>query len=170
MIDVALCRKLLPYALAGAVLIIGAAGCYEAGYRSASRKYEVQIAADKLAQSQALAAAQAEARTKEKESAERLSEALAARDKALARAESVRRDAVRVRVSAADTSKRLADLSQAHAASGDGNAERLARCEGLLGEGVQLVGEGAGLAGEGSSLLERVSADKDAIMLTTRLN
>lgn len=168
--NVGIIKRLFPYVLAGVALLISAAGLYEAGYRSASKHYEAQIAATEKAQAEAVAAAQAQARAKEKESAERLAEALAARDKALARAESVRRDAVRVRVSAADTSKRLADLSRAHAASGDGNAERLARCEGLLGEGVQLVGEGAGLAGEGSSLLERVSADKDAIMLTTRLN
>lgn len=166
MIDLALCRKLLPYALAGAVLIIGAAGCYEAGYRSASRKYEVQIAADKLAQSQALERLQAAARKKEKESAERLSEALAERDKALARAESVRRDAVRVREQSRDTSKRLADLSRAHAASGDGNSERLARCESLLGEGAELLGRGVELSSEGAGLAERVAADKDAIAVT----
>lgn len=163
MINFALCRRLLPYVLAGAVAIIGTAGLYEAGYRSASRHYRAQIAADKLAQSQALERLQAAARKKEKESAERLSEALAERDKALARAESVQRDAVRVRVSAADTSKRLADLSRAHAASGDRDAERLARCEGLLSEGVRLLGEGQGLAAEGAGLLERVSADKDAL-------
>ena len=170
MIDLALCRKLLPYALAGAVLIIGAAGCYDAGYRSASRKYEAQIAADKLAQSQALERLQSAARKKEEDSAKRLSEALAARDKALARAESVRRDAVRVRVSAADTSKRLADLSRAHAASGDGNSERLARCESLLGEGAELLGRGVELSSEGAGLAERVAADKDAIISTARLN
>lgn len=166
MINLALCRRLLPYALAGAALLIGAAGIYEAGYRSASRHYEAQIAADKLAQSQALAAAQAEAMTKEKESAKRLSEALAARDKALARAESVRRDAVRVRVSAAGTSRKLADLSRAHAASGDGNSERLARCESLLGEGAELLGRGVELSSEGAGLAERVAADKDAIAVT----
>ena len=166
MINLALCRRLLPYALAGAAILIGSAGIYEAGYRSASRKYEVQIAADKLAKSQALAAAQAEARTKEKESAERLAEALAARDKALARAESVRRDAVRVRVSAAGTSRKLADLSRAHAASGDGVRERLGKCESLLSESAGLLGEGQDLAAEGAGLLERVSADKDALAVT----
>lgn len=164
MIDLALCRKLLPYALAGAVLIIGAAGCYEAGYRSASRKYEVQIAADKLAQSQALAAAQAEARKKEKESAERLSEALAERDKALARAESVRRDAVRVREQSGTIARSLAAMSAAHAASGDSVRERLGRCESLLAESAGLLGESVDLAGEGAELSIRIAADKDAVV------
>lgn len=163
MIDLALCRKLLPYALAGVALLISAAGLYEAGYRSASKHYEAQIAATEKAQAEAVAAAQAQARAKEKESAKRLSEALAARDKALARAESVRRDAVRVRVSAADTSKRLADLSRAHAASGDGDSERLGKCESLLSESAGLLGEGQDLAAEGAGLLERVSAGKDAL-------
>ena len=166
MINFALCRRLLPYVLAGAVAIIGTAGLYEAGYRSASRHYRAQIAADKLAQSQALERLQAAARKKEKESAERLSEALAERDKALARAESVRRDAVRVREQSRDTSKRLADLSRAHAASGDGNSERLARCESLLGEGAELLGRGVELSSEGAGLAERVAADKDAIAVT----
>lgn len=170
MIDLALCRKLLPYALAGAVAIIGAAGLYEAGYRSASKHYEAQIAATEKAQAEAVAAAQAQARAKEKESAKRLSEALAERDKALARAESVRRDAVRVRVSAADTSAKLADLSRAHAASGDGVRERLGKCESLLAESAGLLGEGVGLAGEGAELSARVAADKDAIISTSRLN
>ena len=166
MINLALCRRLLPYALAGAALLIGAAGIYEAGYRSASRHYEVQIAADKLAQSQALAAAQAEARTKEKESAKRLSEALAARDKALARAESVRCDAVRVREQSNSVARSLGAMSAADAGSGDGVRERLARGEGLLSESAGLLGEGQDLAAEGAGLLERVSADKDALAAT----
>lgn len=166
MIDLALCRKLLPYALAGAVTIIGAAGIYEAGYRSASRHYEAQIAADKLAKSQALAAAQEEARKKEEDNAKRLSEALAERDKALARAESVRRDALRVREQSNSVAGSLGAMSAADAGSGDGVRERLARCESLLSESAGLLGEGQDLAAEGAGLLERVSADKDALAAT----
>ena len=166
----ALIKKLLPWCLMAGTILALEAGAYHLGYKSAERRCQQLMAEQRLAASNAALQAAEAARAKEQENAKKLAEALAARDKALARAEFVRRDAVRVRVSAAGTSRKLADLSRAHAASGDGNAERLARCEGLLGEGVQLVGEGAGLAGEGSSLLERVSADKDAIMLTTRLN
>lgn len=164
MINFALCRRLLPYVLAGAVAIISAAGIYEAGYRSASRHYEAQIAADKLAQSQALERLQAAARKKEKESAERLSEALAARDKALARAESVRRDAARVREQSNSVARSLGAMSAAHAASGDSVRERLGRCESLLAESAGLLGESVDLAGEGAELSIRIAADKDAVV------
>ena len=168
--NVGIIKRLFPYVLAGVALLISAAGLYEAGYRSASKHYEAQIAATEKAQAEAVAAAQAQARAKEKESAERLAEALAARDKALARAESVRRDALRVREQSNSVARSLGAMSAADAGSGDGVRERLARCEGLLGEGVRLLGEGAELSSEGAGLAERVAADKDAIISTARLN
>lgn len=163
MINLALCRRLLPYALAGAALLIGAAGIYEAGYRSASRHYEAQIAADKLAQLQALERLQAAARKKEKESADKLAAALAARDKALADASALRRDSARVRERSATIARGLVAMSRADGRSDDRVVERLGKCESLLAESAGLLGEGVDMAAEGAGLLERVSADKDAL-------
>lgn len=80
-----------------------------------------------------------------------LMDALAQRDKALASARTLRADAGRLR-------DKLSERAEADKASdsGDGGGERLARCEQLLAEGVDLVGEGAELS-------TRVSADKDAL-------
>lgn len=155
----ALVRKLLPCALRAAVLIAGAAWLYERGYQAAARHYEAQISADKLARAQALERLQAAAREKETENARKLASALEERDKALARADSLRRDSVRLR----DRADSAAASLRAGSASPDPDGSKLARCRELLAEGANLVGAGGELAAEGAGLLTRVAADHDAL-------
>ena len=126
---------------------------YQYGYSSAKKTYQRQIAETQIANLEAARKAQDEARTKEELNAKKVSEALAARDKALSDAANLRQSAVRVR-DAADT-RAKSDLQIARD-TGDRTQERLARCESLLGEGAELVGEGA-------EILSRVAADKEAM-------
>lgn len=141
-----------------AVIMVYGFFCMWKGYSCASAKYEKEITSIKLAQQKALGDAQASARAKEEENARKVSEALAARDKALSDAATLRSTAVRVR-DAADT-RAKSDL-QAARDTGDRTQERLAQCESLLGEGAELVGEGA-------ELLTRVAADKDVVNSANR--
>ena len=146
-----------------AVIMVYGFFCMWKGYSCASAKYEKEITSIKLAQQKALGDAQASARAKEEENARKVSEALAARDKALSDAATLRSNAVRVRQQSQNLSAQLSRASQTHTASGNRDSERLGKCEKLLGESAGLLGEGAELAGEGAELLTRVAADKEAM-------
>ena len=124
-----------------------------AGYRYAAALYGEDIAA--LRADYAARAAQLEEtyRAKERESAEALSAAWNARDKALADAVDLRGDLERVRREGADLRRRL---SAAKPGACDACRAKLAGCVGLLEEGASLLAEGA-------SLSQRVAADKDAL-------
>ena len=146
-----------------AVIMVYGFFCMWKGYSCASAKYEKEITSIKLAQQKALGDAQASARAKEEENAKKVSEALAARDKALSDAANLRSAAVRVRVNADSVSAGLKRAAETDAASRDSDRERLGQCEKLLGESAGLLGEGAELVGEGAELLTRVAADKEAM-------
>lgn len=147
------------FALGGSYLL-----GYSKGNASTTREYEEQIAKDKLDQSEAAKKLEEEYRAKEQESAKKVSEALALRDKAMADAARLRADSARVRESANSLAKQLSRASQSHAASGNGDSERLGKCESLLSESAALLGEGQDLATEGAALSVRIAADKDAII------
>ena len=87
-----------------------------------------------------------------------LARALSERDQALASGRALRADAGRLRdqLAAAGKSLRERPVPGAPAAPADDHGEQLARCVGLLAEGVELAGEGAELS-------LRASADKDAV-------
>lgn len=123
------------------------------GYGVAANKYEAEIA--KLhAEYQAAAAAQAKINQKEAENnAVKLSEAISARDEALARAGTLDGTVARLREQASGYERRL---SAADAGACKPCKAELARC-------VRLLSEGAGLAGEGADLSVRIAADKDAL-------
>ncbi|MCI6530248.1 MAG: hypothetical protein MR428_04045 [Mesosutterella sp.] len=144
------------YIALGAVIAAGVlfGSGYQYGHARTAEKYEEQIKDMKADWQSKVSAIEKEAQEKYEEQTKKLSAALAQRDKALASARILRTTAVRVR-DIADT-RAESDL-QAAAASGDGNKERLGRCEKLLGEGADLVGEG-------SELLTRVAADKDTVL------
>lgn len=129
---------------------------YSRGRSSTAEKYEAQISELKSDWQKQTRAVEKEAQERYEKQSKQLAEALAARDKAMVSARTVRTVAVRVR-DAADT--RAASDLQAARDSGDRAQERLARCESLLGEGAELVGEGA-------SLSVRVAADKETMRAT----
>ena len=130
---------------------------FSAGYETAEKKAQLRLQTE-------LTELQTQARNKEQENAKKLAEALAARDKALADAASLRRSAVRVREQSRAVSAKLERVSAEHAASSDSCAVKLGRCEGLLAEGAELLGRGQDLVAEGAELSARVSADKDAAL------
>lgn len=144
------------YIALGAVIAAGVlfGSGYQYGHRKTADAYEAQIASLKANWQAKTDAVEKEAQEKYEEQSKRLSQALAARDKALSDARNLRINAQRVR-DAADT--RAASDLQTAAAAGNRDKERLARCESLLGEGAELVGEG-------SELLTRVAADKDTVL------
>lgn len=142
-------------AVAGVALVFG--GGYRYGHTRTAAAYESKIAALKADWRAKSDDAEKEAQERYEKQSKKLADALAARDKALSDARSVRLTAVRVR-GAADT-RAKSDLQTARD-SGDRYKERLARCESLLGEGADLVGEGVELSA-------RVSADKDAVVQAT---
>ena len=146
-----------------AVIMVYGFFCMWKGYSCASAKYEKEITSIKLAQQKALGDAQASARAKEEENAKKVSEALAARDKALSDAANLRSAAVRVRVNADSVSAGLKRAAETDAASRDSDRERLGQCEKLLGESAGLLGEGVGLSAEGAELSARLSGDKDTL-------
>lgn len=146
-----------------AVIMVYGFFCMWKGYSCASAKYEKEITSIKLAQQKALGDAQASARAKEEENAKKVSEALAARDKALSDAANLRSAAVRVRVNADSVSAGLKRAAETDAASRDSDRERLGQCEKLLGESAGLLGEGVGLSAEGAELSARLSGDKAAL-------
>lgn len=117
---------------------------YKEGFDACQRANERTVAA-------AREKIQAEAQQKAKENAETVSnfvqriQDLEARNRSLS-----------------STASRLSERLRATGMPGSGPApggtceERLARCQGLLGEGVELLAEGAGLS-------ERIAARKDAV-------
>lgn len=146
-------------AIAGVIigaLIASAFWGYSRGRSSTEEKYEAQISELKSDWQKQTRAVEKEAQERYEKQSKQLAEALAARDKAMVSARTVRTVAVRVR-DAADT-RAKSDL-QAARDTGDRTQERLARCESLLGEGAELVGEGA-------EILTRVAADKEAMRAT----
>ena len=146
-------------AIAGVIigaLIASAFWGYSRGRSSTAEKYEAQISELKSDWQKQTRAVEKVAHERYEKQSKQLAEALAARDKAMVSARTVRTVAVRVR-DAADT-RAKSDL-QAARDTGDRTQERLARCESLLGEGAELVGEGA-------EILTRVAADKEAMRAT----
>lgn len=146
-----------------AVIMVYGFFCMWKGYSCASAKYEKEITSIKLAQQKALGDAQASARAKEEENARKVSEALAARDKALSDAANLRSAAVRVRTQSDTVSKNLKRAGDADTASSDRYRKRLGQCEKLLGESAGLLGEGVELSAEGAGLSAKLSGDKDTL-------
>lgn len=137
----------ITFALVGIVHVAGLAiGGYTVG-----KHYKAQIAETEARTAERIAKQEQESYEIYAKQQNALMDALAQRDKALASARTLRADAGRLR-------DKLSERAEADKASdsGDGGGERLARCEQLLAEGVDLVGEGAELS-------TRVSADKDAL-------
>lgn len=139
--------------LKGLALAIGLLVSSVAGYTLAANHYKAEIArlyADYSKTAQTVA----EANLKEaRRSAEKLSDAIAARDAAL-------RDLAASRSGADGLREQLASYERKLSAAGAGACEserkRLAGC-------VSLLREGADLAAEGARLAVRTSADKDAL-------
>lgn len=123
------------------------------GYQLAARSYRADIA-EMQAELQADAQRVAEANLKEaKESAKKLSDAIAARDNALRELDAARGDADGLREQLASFERRV---SSAGPSACKFEREQLAGCVRLLSEGADLASEGARLAG-------RIAVDKDAI-------
>ncbi len=123
------------------------------GYGVASNKYEADIA-ELHADYQAAAAARAKINQKEAENnAQKLADAISARDEALARAGNLDGTVARLREQAAGYERRLS-------AAGSSACKP---CKAELSRCVRLLSEGAGLAGEGADLSVRIAADKDAL-------
>lgn len=127
--------------LALAVCIFGMG--YKEGFDSCQRANERAVAAarEKL---------QAEAREKAKENAETVSNFVQRIQDLEARNRSLSATASRL-----SERLRTAGMPGSGPAPGGTCEERLSRCQGLLGEGVELLAEGAGLS-------ERIAARKDA--------
>ena len=136
------------------VAAIAAAVVFAFGYGVAANAYEADIA-ELHADYQAAAAAQAKINQKEAENnAQKLADAISARDEALARAGNLDGTVARLREQAASYERRLS-------AAGSGACKP---CKDELSRCVRLLSEGAGLAGEGADLSVRIAADKDAIV------
>lgn len=146
-----------------AVIMVYGFFCMWKGYSCASAKYEKEITSIKLAQQKALGDAQASARAKEEENARKVSEALAARDKALSDAANLRQSAVRVRVNADSVSAGLKRAAETDATASNSYRKRLGQCETLLGESARLLGDGVELSAEGAGLSAKLSGDKAAL-------
>ena len=146
-----------------AVIMVYGFFCMWKGYSCASAKYEKEITSIKLAQQKALGDAQASARAKEEENARKVSEALAARDKALSDAATLRSTAVRVRINADSVSAGLKRAGDTDATASNSYRKRLGQCETLLGESAGLLGEGVELSAEGAGLSAKLSGDKDTL-------
>lgn len=135
------------------VAAIAAAVVFAFGYGVAANAYEADIA-ELHADYQAAAATQAKINQKEAENnAQKLADAISARDEALARAGNLDSTVARLREQAAGYERRL---STAGSGACKPCKDELSRC-------VRLLSEGAGLAGEGADLSVRIAADKDAL-------
>lgn len=136
----AVLQVLVVLALAVSIFFVG----YREGFDSCQRANEraVVAAREKL---------QAEAREKAKENAETVSNLIQKMQSLEARNRSLSATASRL-------SERLrsSGVSPADTDPGGTCEKRLARCQSLLGEGVELLSEGSGLS-------ERIAARKDAI-------
>ncbi len=124
-----------------------------AGYRYAAALYTADISAMRADYAARAAQLEETYRAKERESAEALSAAWDARDRALSDAVDLRGDLERVRREGADLRRRL---SATKPGACDACRAKLAGCVGLLEEG-------AGLLAEGAALSQRIAADKDAL-------
>lgn len=137
----------------GLVLVLAVFGAAVLGYTLAARGYKADIA-QMQADYSARAQEQAEQNLKkERESAEKLSAAIAARDAALRDLDASRGDADGLRNELAAYERKL---SSAGAGACEFERKRLAGC-------VRLLSEGSGLAAEGARLAQRIAVDKDAI-------
>ena len=137
----------------GLILVLAVVGAAVLGYTLAARGYKAEIArmqADYSARAQA----QAERNLQnERENAESLAAAIAARDNALRELAASRGDADGLRDKLAAYERRLRAPGTSACES---ERKRLAGCVGLLREGADLAAEGAGLA-------QRIAIDKDAL-------
>lgn len=139
------------YPLIGLSMAISFAGI---GARLTESRYEKEIA-QMRADYEARAKAQALANQKEaEENAKKLAEAISERDEALANATALSADASRVREQASAFSLRMPS----------GSTNSYESCQQKLAESVRLLSEGSGLLAEGAELLNRVAADKDALV------
>ena len=137
----------------GLVLVLAILGAAVLGYTLAARSYSAEIA-QMQADFSARAQEQAEQNLqKERENAERLSAAIAARDAALRQLAATRDDVDGLRDELASYQRKL---SAAGTGACESERKRLAGC-------VRLLSEGAGLATEGAGLAERIAIDKDAL-------
>jgi hypothetical protein len=131
------------------------AGCAITNHVMTARHNE-EIATLQNASMQAKLKLQEQYRNEERTYAQKLSNALAERDKALADLDASRADADRVRRAAAGYRKRLSDAAAKSDAACKPFVESLGRCTRLLAEGADLVDEGCRFSG-------RVAADHDAL-------
>lgn len=137
----------------GLVLVLAIIGAAVLGYTLAARGYRADIA-QMQADYSARAQAQAEQNLqKERENAEKLSAAIAARDSALRDLDAARGDAAGLRDELASYERKL---SEAGPSACDSERKRLAGC-------VKLLAEGSELAAEGARLASRIAIDKDAL-------
>lgn len=137
----------------GLVLVLAILGAAVLGYTLAARGYKADIA-QMQADYSARAQAQAERNLqKERENAEKLSAAIAARDAALRDLDAARGDAAGLRDELASYERKL---SSSGPSACEPERKRLAGCVGLLREGADLAAEGARLA-------TRIAIDKDAL-------
>lgn len=137
----------------GLILVLAVVGAAVLGYTLAARGYKAEISrmqADYSARAQA----QAERNLQnERENAETLAAAIAARDNALRELAASRSNADGLRNQLAAYERRLRAPGTSACES---ERKRLAGCVGLLREGADLASEGAGLA-------QRIAIDKDAL-------
>ncbi len=137
----------------GLALVVALLAAAVAGYALAANHYKAELSRLHAEYSQ-VAQTVAEANLREaKKSAEKLSEAIAARDAALRDLAASRGSVDGLRDQLAAYERRL---STARAGSCQSERERLAGC-------VSLLSEGAGLADEGARLAQRIAIDKDAL-------
>ena len=140
--------------LKGVAVLLASAAFFIAGYQYAAALYGEDIAA--LREDYATRAQSLEVKYREKERgyAQSLVDALEARDKALARVDSLAVDVERVRKQADAYKRRLSEIA-------DGPCKpcqlKLAECAGLLERG-------AGVAGRCADVAQRIAVDKDAVV------
>ena len=135
------------------IAVVALTAAFLGGYQFAAALYGEDIATlkeDYATRSQAL---EENYRAKEQSTIQKLSEAWALRDAALARVDDLGADLERVRKQAADARSRL---SASAGGTCDAERKQLARC-------ADLLGRGAGLVRRGVDLSERTAIDKDAL-------
>lgn len=140
------------------IAVVALTAAFLGGYQFAAALYGEDIATlkeDYATRSQAL---EENYRAKEQSTIQKLSEAWALRDAALARVDDLGADLERVRKQAADARSRL---SATGAGTCDAEREQLARC-------TDLVERGADLVRRGVELSERTAIDKDAVVHLTK--
>lgn len=143
---------LLSVAACGAAFL---AGCAITQHVMSAR-HDEEIATLQQASLQAKSKLQEQYRNEERSYAQKLSDAIAERDKALADLDATRTDAERVRRAAEGYKHRLSAAAGKSDAACQPFIESLGRCTRLLAEGADLVDEGCRFSG-------RVAADHDAL-------